>query len=75
MKIDLYGRDIEVIRRSASRGEYWQVCHLGGEGKKRPAPEIVIPETVDLEDVLDYLSDIYHEDASEERPSARLIGD
>ncbi len=60
MKLDIYGRIFEVVRKD----QRWFVFILGNEGKKRPADNIFIPSHVVETDVIDYLEDLLHEWAS-----------
>ncbi len=64
MRVDAYGRDLEIRREAGS----WQVFHIGNEGKKRPAREITIPPSVRPDQVVDYLADLLHEYASARHP-------
>ena len=70
MIIDLYGKEIEVIRNN----NRWQVFILGTEGKKRPAKDIAIPSTITESELVDYLADIYHESANWKNPEVKVIG-
>ena len=57
MKLNIYGKKIEIIRY----GENWKVFYLGNEGKKRIADDIVIPESLKEEELKDYIQDLFHE--------------
>ena len=70
MIIDLYGREIEVVRRKG----YWMVFIRGAEGKKRLAQDITIPSDVAEAELVEYLSDIYHEYATQRHPVVKHIG-
>lgn len=70
MIIDLYGREIEVLRGS----EGWKVFYRSGDGKKRDAGDIVIPANIAEPELVAYLADIYHEYATERNPQVRIIG-
>jgi len=69
MKIDLFGREIEVVKHN---GE-WKVFYCSNEGKRRIADDIVIPATIKESELVNYLSDIYHEYASKKHPEVRLL--
>ncbi len=60
MKLDIYGRIFEVVRKN----EKWVVFILGNEGKKRPADNIFIPSNIIEDEMIDYLEDLLHEWAS-----------
>lgn len=70
MIISLYGRQIEIHR--GKRG--WDVFYCGDEGKKRPAKDIVVPATTRESELIAYLSDIYHEYATQRHPEVKIIG-
>ncbi|GMG87127.1 DUF7661 family protein [Biformimicrobium ophioploci] len=57
MKLDVYGKEVEVIR-SDSR---WCVYYLGAEGKKRIAQDLNIPSDLPESEVMDFLADLCHE--------------
>lgn len=57
MRINLYGRKIEATLSE----ERWKVFHLGSEGKKRMAIDIVIPSEITEAKLLGYLTDMFHE--------------
>ncbi len=59
MKLIVYGRKIEIVRS----GDNWKVFYLGSEGKKRLAEDITIPSTVVENDLIEYVSDLFHESA------------
>ena len=69
MKIDLFGREIEVRRLC----DEWRVYYPGNDGVKRPASDVVIPSGVAEEALLEYLADIYHEYASAKHPDVRRM--
>lgn len=69
VKFDVYGRILLVIRKE---GE-WTVLEAGVEGKRREAVDIFIPSEVEEEELDVYLSDIYHENATPEKPMAVRI--
>ena len=60
MKLDVYGRKIEVVKSAWK----WKVFILGAEGKKRLAEDITIPSHIIESDLISYIADIYHEWAS-----------
>jgi hypothetical protein len=60
MKLNIYGRKFEVIK---SEGK-WKVFILGDEGKKRIADQITIPSNIVESELINYISDMYHEWAS-----------
>jgi len=64
LKIRAYGRDLE-IRRDENK---WQVFDLGTEGKKRIARDVVIPPSMNEDEIVEYLSDLLHEYASPKHP-------
>ncbi len=69
MKMDLFGREIAVIKH----GGEWKIFYCSSEGKKRIADDIVIPATIKESELVNYLSDIYHEFASTKHPEVRIL--
>ncbi len=64
--LDVFGRRMLAV--SSKRG--WEMFILGNEGKRRPMPDLVIPEHIKSEqELMRYLNDLYHESATPERPS------
>ena len=70
MIIDLFGKEIEVLRREAD----WTVFYRGTEGKKRLAKDIVIPPDIKESELVNYLSDIFHEFATRKNPQVKIVG-
>jgi hypothetical protein len=68
MKLDVYGRRIEVVKE---RGE-WAIYTLG-EGKKNKITDFVIPADLGEEEILIYVADIFHELATPEKSDVRII--
>jgi len=61
MKLNVFGKKtIEVIRRDNE----WQAFYLGNEGKKRKAEGLVIPSTLAESEIVEYISDLFHEMAT-----------
>lgn len=69
MRIDLYGCEIEVFRRESG----WDVFYPGADGKRRIAKDIVIPAWIDEEELAGYLNDLFHEHATPEHPTVRVL--
>ena len=61
MKFDVFGRQVLVCRS----GKDWKAYYLGDDGKRRSAPDIVIPTDLDESQLEQYLDDLCHEWASE----------
>lgn len=69
MKLDLFGQRVEAIRKDSG----WRIFYLGTDGKKRPASDIVVPRTVDEEELASYLDDLRHEFATPKNPVVRVL--
>lgn len=69
MKLNAFGRMLVVLRRD----DEWKVMDQGNEGKRRAARDIVIPTAVSEEEVVEYISDLLHEYASERFPTVEII--
>ena len=57
MKFDIYGRFKLDVRRE---NDAWQVYHLE-PGKRARVADLVIPPTLDADEIATYLDDIFHE--------------
>ena len=60
LKVRAYGRDLEIVRVKGR----WKAYERGNEGKNRLARDVVIPSSLQQEDMVGYLSDLLHEYAS-----------
>ena len=69
MKFDVYGRTLVVERL----GQRWVVSQ-SSEGRRSPAPDIIIPDSLAEGEIATYLTDLFHELATPERPNVRRIG-
>ncbi|HSG78320.1 MAG TPA: hypothetical protein VLD62_01975 [Acidimicrobiia bacterium] len=66
-RVDGYGSMSLVLRDDG--GTWWVVEAIGADGKRRPAPEVVIPTDVDDARIVDELEALYHEAG---RPGSRI---
>lgn len=69
LRFDAYGRQLIVERD----GEVWRVYDRGGEGKRRPAEDLLIPPDLAAHEIERYLADQLHELATPARPDVRRI--
>ena len=46
----------------------WQAFYPGSDGKRRPA-DFIVPDDILEEGLLEYLADLFHEDATPRRPT------
>ena len=70
MKLDIFGKkEMEISRRD---GE-WLAFYCGNEGKKRKAQEVTIPGSLSEQEVIEYIDDIFHELATLEKSSVKVI--
>jgi len=68
LHFDVFGRTLVVDRV----GQNW-VVYSSAEGRRSLEPEVVIPRAVAEADVAQYLTDLFHELATPDRPSVRRI--
>ncbi|MDR6384702.1 DUF7661 family protein [Paraburkholderia caribensis] len=61
---DVFGRIVSIETRS----DGWAAFYIGHDGKRRRA-DFQIPGFIDGDQLAQYLDDLFHEDASLERPS------
>lgn len=69
MKLDVFGKLVEVNQRNGQ----WLVFYVGNEGKKRKAPDILVPNTIQEPDVINYIADLCHEWATPTNPAVKVI--
>ena len=69
-EVDVFGRRLLVERTSSG----WQTYIPGDDGKRRPAPGVMIPTfIVTDEELLQYLADLWHESARPGHQAVRWI--
>lgn len=68
IRLDVFGRQMIV----EDAGEGWVAYWSGSEGKRRAA-NIPIPSHLDAHGIVRYLDDLFHEGASAEHPTVRLL--
>jgi hypothetical protein len=68
-RFDVFGRRMAIARKEGA----WVAYLIGEEGKRRRAP-FEIPDSVASDELAQYLDDIFHEDASPERPGVVSLG-
>jgi hypothetical protein len=69
MKLDVFGRKMQIFRE----GDQWIVFLLGDDGKKRLMQDVAIPSELKEEQILQYISDMFHELATPERPEVKRV--
>ena len=50
----------------------WQAYYLGAEGKRRPA-DFIVPMELTSEELLEYLGDLFHENATPRNNDVRPL--
>lgn len=68
LRFDVFGRRIDVERTAHG----WEAFVPGTDGKRRRA-QIAIPPELGAAEIGQYLGDLFHEGASPERPTVRLL--
>jgi len=69
MKLNVFGKHIEVLRRN----NRWETYYLGNEGKKRIAEDILVPSNIDEADLVEYIADLCHEWATPQKNNVFII--
>jgi hypothetical protein len=69
LKFDVYGRHVLILWT----GDGWNINYVDGQGKKRPAADIIIPDFISESEIEQYLADLCHEWATEKHPFVRRI--
>ena len=69
LRFDVFGRRVLI----AASNNGWVTFYLGDDGKRRSAPDIVIPADIPESEIAQYLDDICHEWATEHHPSVKQL--
>lgn len=69
LKLDVFGRLVLVVESN----DGWAAFHLGAEGKKRPAKDIVVPADIPESEIEQYLADLCHEWVTEQHPNVNSL--
>jgi hypothetical protein len=66
--------DVFGLRMLVERvGGEWRLFRLGGDGKRSPLTDAVIPDWIEEQELGTYLADLFHEHASERHPGVVRI--
>ena len=68
LRFDVFGRQIVVEATPAG----WAAFLPGNEGKRRPA-NFPIPAHLDVQGIAQYLDDLFHESATAENPTVKIL--
>ncbi|WP_350355019.1 DUF7661 family protein [Shewanella alkalitolerans] len=68
IRVNVFGRSMSVRRV----GEEWQLFNESQTGMRSRVYDVVIPPELAEDQLLSYLDDIYHEQASAQHPEVRL---
>lgn len=71
IKLDVFGR-LMLAERTASG---WQLFHVGSDGKRSLATDIVIPDFISEDELDQYLADVFHESATRKHPEVKRLTD
>jgi len=69
IKLDVFGKHVLAVRAD----EGWTLYYVSDDGKRRPAFDIFVPESVNESEIESFLADIYHEWATEKNPDVRRL--
>ena len=69
VRLDVFGREIAAVRTA----DGWTTYLVGADGKRRRAPELLVPPNIGEDELSSYLADLCHEWASQEHPDVRRI--
>ena len=69
IKMDVFGRLVLAMQSD----EGWSIYYLSGDGKRRPANDIIVPSFVNESEIENYLADLCHEWATEKYPEVRRL--
>jgi hypothetical protein len=69
IRLDVFGRHVLIIKTA----DRWLIYYLSGDGKRRPADDIMVPSFVNESELERYLADSCHEWATKEHPEVRRL--
>ena len=69
IKLDVFGKHVLAMRTN----ERWSLYYLSDDGKRRPAFDIFVPQSVNETEIENFLADICHEWATEKNPNVRHL--
>ncbi|MBN3852038.1 hypothetical protein G3N59_01470 [Paraburkholderia sp. Ac-20340] len=67
-RFDVFGRQMAIVRSESG----WVAYLIGTEGKRRRAA-FEIPDFIAADELMQYLDDLFHEDASPQRPTVERL--
>ena len=70
-RFDVFGL-LVAIRATDAPSPRWAAFLLGTEGKRRPA-DFVVPDSVEPEELAQFLADLFHESAKQSNDQVRPI--
>lgn len=68
MLFNVFGRLLQIEKFQNE----WRAYHLSNDGKRRPS-SLVIPNFVQEDELIQYLTDIFHENASPKHPEVLKV--
>ena len=69
LRLSVFGQPMQVIATPLG----WKAFYTGVDGKRRPADDVVIPSELTETEVIRYVADICHEQASEDHPDVIIL--
>ena len=69
LRFDVFGRQVLIVQSNSG----WVAFYLGDDGKRRSAPDIVLPSELLESEIAQYLDDLCHEWASVQHPAVRQL--
>jgi hypothetical protein len=69
LKFDVFGQLMLVERI----GGEWRLFRLGGDGKRSPLTDAVIPDWIEEGELATYLGDLFHEHATARNPAVTRL--
>ena len=67
-RFNVFGTLVAVVGATGA----WQAYYLGTEGKRRPA-DFIVPSDVKSEELIEYLGDLFHENATPRNNNVELL--
>jgi hypothetical protein len=69
LRFDVFGHQVLIARSNNG----WDTFYLGDDGKRRSAPDIVVPSELLESELAQYLDDLCHEWATVQHPDVKQL--
>lgn len=69
LRFDVFGRRVLIAESNSG----WVAFYMGDDGKRRSAPDIIVPSELLESEIAQYLDDLCHEWATVQHPDVKQL--